>query len=65
MTFHQAAPGSWVSDDGRFEVYFTLDGGKAAWAVWDREAKERIDDASHKTRAKATEWLLGDYLARA
>jgi hypothetical protein len=69
MDFLKVADGSWLSGDGRIEIYFALEGGKATWGVWDADKGHRVDDAldedgghAFKTRAKATEWVLGVYL---
>ena len=61
--FLQVDAGSWLSRDGRYEVYLALEERRARWRVWDSDEGGNVDpdDATFRTRAEATLWLLESY----
>ena len=61
--FLRVEAGSWLSDDGRYEVYFALEAGHPRWKVWDSDRGEAVNppDERFATRSEATLWLLNEY----
>ena len=62
--FLRVEAGSWLSDDGRYEVYLALEDRQPRWKVWDSEKGEPVNPPGviFATRPDATLWLLNEYM---